>query len=130
MARALMTRDQCSKRRQKAAPRREAREKRLAYAPRLSRLEAWPCRLTTPHVFLNLARDTNSKTRDTDPGHPAWRHGAYQDVMDSVRFHSRSETGQAELVALEKALEIAMSPAGSAREAGFQWEVSLFEVEM
>ncbi|KAK6160966.1 hypothetical protein DH2020_004347 [Rehmannia glutinosa] len=135
-----------------------------------------------------------------DPGHPAWHHGAFQDVKDSVRsdvrqmLHSRAEvpfqvplevnvvligfngdggyryrvdshkleeflrvgfpshrpscletgqpldiehrvvfnafpTGQPELIALEKALKVAMTPAGTAREADFGREVPLFEVE-
>ncbi|KAL3626614.1 hypothetical protein CASFOL_030163 [Castilleja foliolosa] len=50
------------------------------------------------------------------------------DIEHHVVFNAFS-TGQAELIALEKSLKAAMTPAGTARETDFGREVPLFEVE-
>ncbi|KAL6519763.1 hypothetical protein OROMI_032657 [Orobanche minor] len=162
-------------------------------------------RIKVSHCFLGILLslicvESAPQAYRRDPGHPAWHHGAFQDVKDSVRsdvrqmLHSRAEVpfqvplevnvvlvgfngdggyryrvdsqkleeflrvgfpshrplcletgqpldiehhvvfnafpiGQAELIALEKALKAAMIPAGTAREADFRREVPLFEVE-
>ncbi|KAL7144319.1 hypothetical protein ABFS83_07G004500 [Erythranthe nasuta] len=54
--------------------------------------------------------------------------GQHLDIEHHVVFNA-FPIGQAELIALEKAVKAAMAPAGSAREADFGREVPLFEVE-